>query len=280
MPAAFDQFLQVNLAVVEGGGRFGFGGVVGAGEFGRIASDPHPPSPAPSLRVLVYNIKHGQGMDGVVDLSRAAAVIREHDPDIVALQEVDRGCARTDGVHQATWLGEQTGMEAYFGPFMEYDGGEYGMAMLSRLPVLDATNHLLPPGAEPRTALALQVGLGGEELVVVGIHLYRTERERTAQAGRLVDLYGDESAPVLLAGDFNSRPDSPVVRLLESAWTRVPKRGQPNTFPADEPEREIDFVMLRPFDGWAVERMRVIDEPLVSDHRPLIFEARLLAPGP
>ena len=104
------------------------------------------------LRVMAYNIKHGHGNDGVVDLERAAAVIEAVAPDVVTLQEVDERCGRSGEVDQAAWLGERLGMESIFGTFMDYDGGRYGMALLSRLPIIEWTNHVLPPGAEPRSA--------------------------------------------------------------------------------------------------------------------------------
>ncbi len=103
-----------------------------------------------TLRVAAYNIKHCQGMDGVVDLDRVAAVLRALDADAVTLQEIDRGVERTGGVDQAARLGELLGMESVFGDFMPYQGGEYGMAVLSRLPILGSKNHRLPERAEPR----------------------------------------------------------------------------------------------------------------------------------
>ena len=88
-----------------------------------------------TVRVAAYNIKHGEGMDGVVDLTRAAEVLRALDADVITLQEIDQGTERTDRVDQARRLGELLGMEAHFGEFMPYQGGAYGMAVLSRLPV-------------------------------------------------------------------------------------------------------------------------------------------------
>lgn len=242
---------------------------------------PAPAAAQATLRVLAYNIKHGQGMDGRVDLERAAEVIRRLDPDVVTLQEVDRGVERTGGVDQARRLGELTGMEAVFGPFMAYDGGEYGMAVLSRLPVLRRVNHRLPDGAEPRSALEVRVGVGPErrQVAVVGIHLYRTPEERLAQAEALAAALSDESdeaLPVVLAGDFNSPPDSRVLARLEDAgWSVLPKDGPRATFPADAPDREIDYVMLRPAGAFEVVEHRVVDEPRVSDHRPVLAVLRM-----
>jgi endonuclease/exonuclease/phosphatase family metal-dependent hydrolase len=238
----------------------------------------------PRVRVLAYNVRHGAGLDGRIDLARAAAVIRAARPDVVCLQEVDAGCARTGGVDQARALGALCGMESVFGPFMDYDGGRYGMAVLARRPILASENLRLPPGAEPRSALAVRVrvgaGRGAEELVVVGIHLYRTEAERLAQARELARRLADERAPVVLAGDFNSEPGSPVLaELVAAGWTVLGKGADRLTFPADAPEREIDFVLVRPAERFRVRAMEVLPEPLASDHRPILLEAQLVGPA-
>lgn len=239
-----------------------------------------PAVPGEPLRVMAYNIKHGRGMDGVVDLERAARVIEAARPDVVTLQEIDRGCGRSGGVDQAAWLGERLGMEAVFGAFMPHDGGEYGMAVLSRLPVLSSTNHRLPPGPEPRTALALRLrSERGEELVVVGVHLYASEEERHAQAAALLEVLADESAPVLIAGDLNSEPGGNVLGLLEGGFENVSKGADRLTFDSVRPSVEIDHVLLRPAGRFDGANLDVLDEPLASDHRPLVLDVRLLPGG-
>ena len=85
---------------------FGVGACAAApGEAGRDG-------PARELRVLSYNIHHGRGTDGAIDLPRIARVIAATRPDLVALQEVDRGTGRANGVDQADALGELTGLAA------------------------------------------------------------------------------------------------------------------------------------------------------------------------
>ena len=232
----------------------------------------------PTLRILAYNIKHGEGMDRVIELERAARLIDSLDPDIVALQEIDSAVERTSRVDQATRIGELTGLHAAFGGFFDFQGGRYGMALLSKQPFVDLPNHRLPDGAEPRTALAGRVRVGEPplEILVVGIHLYATAEERLAQAERLVEILADETGPVVLAGDFNSRPDSEVMALLARSW-QIPDKGADRfTFPSDAPDREIDYILYRPAELFEVLELRVIDEPLVSDHRPVLIELRLL----
>lgn len=226
----------------------------------------------PHLRILSYNVRHGEGMDHELDLARTARVIERTRPDLVALQEIDLGTNRTGSVDQARRLGELTGMHAVFGEFMEYDGGRYGMALLSRHPIERADNHRLPDGAEPRSALAAHVRLTGTDrrLVLVGLHLYRTEEERFAQASRVAEIFGAEATPVILAGDLNSEPGTRPMRALLDRWQLPAKRNGQHTFPASEPDQDIDHVLL-PRDGpFRLIEYQVIDEPSASDHRPVL----------
>ena len=231
-----------------------------------------------SLKILTYNIKHGYGMDGVVDLSRAAALIKSLDPDLVALQEIDKSTERTKRVDQTEELGRMTDMHAEFGPFFDFEGGEYGMAVLSKREPSEVHNHRLPDGREPRTALAITVTPieNGPELVFISIHFYATSEERRAQAETLLEILKDETRPVILAGDFNSRPESEVMNLFGEEWT-IPDKGEDRfTIPSDDPRSEIDFILFRGLKGWEVKRIDVLDEPVVSDHRPVLLE--LVAP--
>jgi endonuclease/exonuclease/phosphatase family metal-dependent hydrolase len=216
-------------------------------------------------------------MDSVIDLERIARVINALDPDVVTLQEVDSAVERTSGVDQTTVLGELTGMHSVFGTFFDYQGGRYGMALLSKYPFISYTNHLLPKGVEHRAALAgtIRVGGDGPEVIVVGIHLVWTGEERYTQARRLIEIFREERRPVILAGDFNSRPESDVMALLSESW-HIPDKGDDHfTFPSDTPDREIDFIIYRPEDRFEVVEHRVIDEPVASDHRPLLLELRV-----
>jgi endonuclease/exonuclease/phosphatase family metal-dependent hydrolase len=228
-----------------------------------------------TVRVLSYNIRHGAGMDGRVDLERTADVIRAFAPHVVLLQEVDSCTARTGGIDQAGALAELAELPHYaFGRFMEYEGGAYGMAILSATPILQEWNHELPGGTEPRSALAARIrpSPSTSELVFVGIHLYRTEVERFEQARRIIDRLGEETAPVLLVGDFNSQPGDAVMRLLGGEWKLPSKPADDRrTWPADTPRVEIDHAMYRPEERIEVLDYRVIDERLASDHRPVLL---------
>lgn len=251
--------------------------VVGLGGCSAIQQALENASRRPTVRVLSYNIKHGEGMDREVDLERAAAVIRAARPDIVTLQEIDWNTSRTERVDQAARLGDLTGMEHAFGPFMEYQGGEYGMAILSRWPIVEVVNHELPPGEEPRSILAARIRLpgGAGEVIVAGVHFYRTEQERFRQAREVVDIFEQQETPIILAGDFNSRRGDRVMDVIEHHWFLPLKTPPTSTFPSDRPEREIDFIGYRPADRFEVLEYRVPNERVASDHRPVLMVLRV-----
>lgn len=232
------------------------------------------------LRVLSYNIKHGRGNDGKVDIRRAAGLIRDTKADLVVLQEIDNGVLRSGSQDQMAVLAELTGLHARFGAFMPYQGGHYGMGLLSRYPILESTNHRLPDGAEPRTVLDARVQLpDGDELVLCGVHFYRTEEERLAQARAVVDAFAQTTTPMILGGDFNSLPGSAVMELIERHWTNTDKGEDRFTMSSDDPRTEIDFILYRPADRFEVVSVDVLDEPVVSDHRPVLMVVKLRRAG-
>ncbi len=233
-----------------------------------------------------YNIKHGLGMDGALDLARIGDVLAELDADVVLLQEVDECCGRSGGVDQAAWLGARLGMEWRFAPFMDYDGGRYGLATLSRLPVTRSDVIVLPPGTqEPRSALRITVDLGGgEHASVTNAHLdwMADPSRRLAQARVLrAELDADErarpTAVAVLGGDLNDVPSSDAIRVFtaaapgaEPAFARLGPTEP--TFPADAPKKTIDHFLARGGGRWTPSSVTVVDERLASDHRPVVAE--------
>jgi endonuclease/exonuclease/phosphatase family metal-dependent hydrolase len=265
------------------------------------ALQPAGESAAVVVRVLTYNIRHGEGRDGRVDLERIAEVIRRVQPDIIALQEVDRGTARSGGVDQVSELAQRLEMHAAFGAAMFHDGGSYGVAILSRWPIHDIESHPLPftPDNEPRTALSvlLRAGDDGPLLRFVSTHLdqSRDTDDRPAQVSYLNRVLAvQDGVPTILAGDFNLRADSSLIRVLEGVWTNAAagtaslagtaSAQAPTSTPAAGPSQgsqttlgpgrgrggRSDWVLIRPDTRWRVIEATVIDETTASDHRPVL----------
>lgn len=220
----------------------------------------------PTLRVLSYNIHHGEAMDGKFDYERLANTISRLKPDVVALQEVDKRTNRANGVDQAAELGKRLQMDHVFGNALYYSGGQYGEAILSRFELTNPKAHHLPYafGNEPRTALEVLVrpDNGIPEFLFVGTHLcHQDEATRMQQTQALDVLFAQrKDYPVILAGDLNARPGSkPMQVLLSKHWKDTLKT-----------DARIDYVLLRGTDGWKVIESRIIEEPVVSDHNPVL----------
>lgn len=226
-----------------------------------------------SVRVVSYNIRHGRGMDDRVDLPRIAQVLRKLLPDIVGLQEVDERVERSGSVAQADSLGRLLNMHAAFGAFMPYQGGEYGLAILSRHPIVRSHAVRLPDGNEPRVALLAEVAMPNADTVaVVNVHFdwVTNDTLRYAQAEALTTFLDTLSRPYVLLGDFNDQPESRTLALFNARATEVKKVDTDRfTFSSREPIREIDFIFASPDAAWSTGQAHVVDEPMASDHRPV-----------
>lgn len=226
------------------------------------------------LRVLSYNIHHGEGIDRKLDLPRIAKVILSVNPDVVALQEVDQKAKRTGEVDQPTEIAELTNMQVAFGANIELQGGHYGNAILSKFPIADFRNHLLPNlnDGEQRGVLAAKIRVPGvnHELTVLGTHFdhRRDDRERVLSAKKVNSLFADGPRAAILMGDFNDTIGSQTLALMEENWKRTNVDAMP-TVPVTKPRKQIDFVFVRPAGKWSVVETRVLDEAVASDHRPI-----------
>jgi endonuclease/exonuclease/phosphatase family metal-dependent hydrolase len=244
---------------------------------GAMFTDAHTPASVctPSrYSVLTYNIHHAAGMDGKVDLERIAKVIRSANPDIVALQEVDKVVPRSGKADEAAKLAELTGMNVVFSKSISLGGGAYGNALLSRLPVLG--HEVLPlPGHEARSALVAKLRMDKSdpksEITFFATHFPLQEARRVKCAEKIsAYLKEHKIGAALLAGDLNARPESPPIKVLEKDWTNASAGKEWLTMPADKPTSQIDYVLFRPADGWKVLETRVLDEKVASDHRPFL----------
>lgn len=239
----------------------------------------HPDGPIKkrTLKVLTYNIHHAAPPYGpeAIDLDAVAAVISEQNPDLVALQEVDAHTGRSGPFNQAEELGRKSGMTAHFFKSINYDGGEYGLAILSRLPVVDVNLYPLPRmegnGGEPRILATAIIQLSArEQFLFACTHLdaQRDSTNRYLQMKAIAGLLGDVSLPIIIAGDFNAVPGSQVIRTLDKHFTRTCDPCD-FTIPADHPNRTIDFIAYSPDQAFKVRMHSVIPERQASDHLPV-----------
>ncbi|MFD2157938.1 endonuclease/exonuclease/phosphatase family protein [Rubritalea tangerina] len=230
---------------------------------------------AKEMRVGAYNIKHGRGMDGKLDLDRQVKVIEGMKVELLALQEVDKHCQRSGNVDQAAYFAKALGMHHVFGKAIPLGKGEYGQAVLSKYPIVSSKVHRLPSVGEARIILEVVVEhpkFG--QLSFCSVHYsFRSEEERFPQVMAFEKVVRGYRHPVILTGDFNARPETKTMAHYRKEWQVVEKRGDRLTSPADKPRSEIDYCVLRNF-GEVEAVTEVVAEAMASDHRPLVTEIR------
>lgn len=248
------------------------------------------------IKIMSFNIHHSEQHDGTISTASIADKIITERADIIVLQEVDDKTKRTNNVDQLAQIAKLANLKYYkFGAFFDYDGGQYGMGIISRYPIIDSYNIPLPDGPEPRTSLMTTVNINGKKLNVIGVHLYRSLEERILQAQAIVDYVKSSTLPLIVTGDFNTTPtnssptkyvnstidhgkDNTLMQYLTSHWTRLEKIGNKVSFPSGnmwdddgEGQVEIDHTFIKNLDINSVKAHYLI-KGIVSDHRPLITE--------
>jgi len=239
------------------------------------------------LRVLTYNIHHGEGIDGRLDLDRLATVMRSVEPDLVAVQEVDQNVPRSGTVDQPAEFARKLQFHFAFGGNLELNGGQYGNLLLSRYPILRHENRVLPRpnSGEPRGLLIGDVAIPGRfrdkvhpvRILVTHFDHRNDPRERLESVARIRSWTADSPGPCVLAGDLNDVPGSAVLKDLERDWTRAGDLPLP-TFPVRNPNQQIDHVLVRPAARWTVREARVLENDVASDHRAFLTVLELLDP--
>lgn len=253
------------------------------------ASGKHAASSPFVLRILTYNIHHGEGADGKLDIERIAKVILDSKADLVALQEVDRGGERSKKIDIMTTLSDLTGMTYAFGKNIDYGGGDYGNGALTRYPILAERNlhYQMIRAGEQRGLLQLVVEVKGQEIVFMNTHIdYRAdESERVTNVNEIkkaAESYS--SSPVILCGDFNDSPESKTIASLKNdfsdAWD-IAGSGDGYTYSTSDPKKRIDYVFMNKnkSDTTSSILLRPVSARVLStnasDHLPLLVEFEL-----
>jgi endonuclease/exonuclease/phosphatase family metal-dependent hydrolase len=238
------------------------------------------------FRILTYNVHHCRGTDGRLSPARIAEVIASCRPDIVALQELDVGRPRTNGVDQAHAIAQDLGMHMLFHPSVQVMEEKYGNAILTTHPAKLVKAGPLPsrPGLEARGALWASIQIAGVDLQVVTTHLGLRRPERLLQVDALIgpEWLGrrDRREPLVLLGDLNALPRSRVYQRIAArmrdAQASSPAHRPSATFPSRLPLARIDHVFVDGFlDVVRAEVLRTPQARIASDHLPLVVELRL-----
>jgi endonuclease/exonuclease/phosphatase family metal-dependent hydrolase len=236
------------------------------------------------ITVMAYNIHHANPprRPGAIDLGEIARVIAAEDPDLVALQEVDVNTQRSGAFNQAAEIASRLDMHYYFAKAIDYQGGEYGVAILSKFPLEETRIHRLPSdeetGGEPRIMATAKVTLPNGIPIRFGSTHLDAQREpvnRQLQIREIVNVSEKEDLPFILAGDFNATPDSDVMKYLDNSFQSSCDKC-PLTSSAQNPVRTIDHIVFRdPSGKVTVANHRVPDEKTASDHLPVVAEFQI-----
>ncbi|MFC8420392.1 endonuclease/exonuclease/phosphatase family protein [Streptomyces sp. NPDC057236] len=255
---------------------------------------PGAPAPTVPLRVATYNIHAGAGQDQVFDLDRTAAALRDLRADVIGLQEVDvHWGARSDFADEARALAGKLGMRVFFAPIYDLDPAgqdgerrQFGVAVLSRHPVLAAENHEITrlstqtpdPVPAPAPGFAeVVVDVRGAHVHVYTTHLdYRADPSvREAQVADMLGVLAADRGPKVLVGDFNAEAGAPeLAPLWERLRDAAPDAG--GTYPAIDPVKRIDLVTVSP--GIRVTGARTVATQ-ASDHRPVVTDLEVRRRG-
>lgn len=235
------------------------------------------------LRVISYNIHHCNppSKPDFIDVEAIANTISKQNPDLVALQEVDVNTARSGNIDQAKLLAEKLDMNYFFAKAIDHDGGDYGVAILSKFPISEEKIHRLTTQAgtngEPRVLATVLVDLpNGKKIRFGSTHLdaQRDETNRLLQANELNAVATSEDLPFIIAGDLNAKPGSNTINIFDKEYART-CQDCAFTVPVINPQRTIDFVAYSKKSPFEVVSHEVIEETYASDHLPVLAVLKL-----
>ncbi len=216
-----------------------------------------------TVRIMTYNIHHGVGNDGILDLNRIISIIKDSNTQIIGLNEVDYKMVRSGFVDQINVLAKELNMNYVFGPTLKTVIGSYGNAILTIFPVLAVKHHPLPVNfaKEPRGVLEADLLLPDKQKIkILTTHLSLDESERLKQLEWLNNYLKALKTPFILMGDFNK--ETAYFNNLPYLLTTE------KTYPSSKPELGIDMF----FSNCGVTENSYTIKSDGSDHLPLIIE--------
>lgn len=221
---------------------------------------------------MSYNIRNGKGMDDSTKLDRTAAVILKSSPDILAVQEIDSVTVRSKQVDVLKTLAQKVSMHYVFAPAIRFMGGKYGIGMLSKEEPLSSRFLPLPGREEKRAFLIVEF----KDYVYCCTHLSLTPEDQLLSLPIIRQALADINKPVFMAGDLNTHPDSEIISGLEKDFKILTPTNQ-FTYPAAEANETLDYIGVQHKDtaNVLVLSSEVLNEPLASDHRPVLCTIKL-----
>lgn len=218
------------------------------------------------VNILSYNVHNCIGMDKEQDYQRIANVIQQADPDIVALQELDSVTERNKGIYALGELKKLTGMHGVYASAIPFQGGSYGIGILSKEAPIKHEVISMPGREEKRTLIIAEF----KDYVFCATHQSLTAEDQLLSIPLIQEALKGIHKPIFLAGDMNSKPQSKPQEMLAGQFVTLNDTAV-HTFPADVPNRCIDYIYAYSQNGYQfdVQQQKVIEEAVASDHRPV-----------
>jgi endonuclease/exonuclease/phosphatase family metal-dependent hydrolase len=226
------------------------------------------------LGVMSYNVHNAIGMDKITSYERIAKIISDSKVDVVAVQELDSVTTRSKGVDVLKAIAENCDMYPTFGGSIDFQGGKYGIGILSKEKPLSYYRVPLPCRSEPRSLLVAEF----EDYYFCSTHLSLHAEDRLSSAKIIVEELSKLNKPALIAGDFNAQPEEESMLYL-SKHMNIYKKGDsphaenpsPYTFPANKPSTEIDYICsFDPQQKIKLTSHYTKHAPVESDHAPIV----------
>ncbi|MGE4282437.1 MAG: endonuclease/exonuclease/phosphatase family protein [Clostridia bacterium] len=226
-----------------------------------------------TIKLMTYNIRHGVGIDNHYDLDRVIQVIKEADPDIVSLNEIDHMIPRTFMQKQDSMIAEGLGYNFVFGYNINF-GSKYGNVLLSKHPIKTYINHSLPKDnvSEPRGLIEADIDIDGETIKVFSTHLSIVSAERPKQVEYIKEKLEEIQETKIMMGDFNALPDSDEIKQIREVM-QDSAREEYKTFSSDSPYARIDYIFVS--EEIQVQSSEAIESE-ASDHFPVVAEVVLI----
>ena len=238
-----------------------------------------------NLVVMCYNTRHAAHYKGVtasyvsdMDIPGLSKVIKDANPDVVLLQEIDSMTTRNGNVDQMVEMGRLAGYRyVHFFRQKDYQGGAYGAGIMSKYPLKNIINHALPKVINGVTLIGsnilgtAEIEFNGKTIRLATTHVSATVAERPLQFPYYLEILTSGTLPTIVGGDFNSFPDSDIIKALDAAgFKRTNNDPTKYTIPSTTPTKQIDYIAYRPADAFSVMSHTVITGTQASDHLPIV----------
>ena len=248
------------------------------------------------LKLMTYNIAatrdfgKGTGKPFEYSVEKYAQMIKEQNPDLCGLNEVDYMLVRSSRIKTPQVLGGLLGYEDAFAPAVTWlfggKPGNYGNGFLSKHHIKDVRICPIPDPVtrdedvyyETRVILNALVDFEGTDVDVFVSHFGLAKAERANAVKILAELIKDSCHPVIVMGDFNAQPDDPVLDpirgLLSDTFDVYPDKNA-KTYPTNPefgPDQKIDYIFVS--KEFRTESVEIIDRQL-SDHKAYIANVEL-----